>query len=81
MGFKAFLDENKYIVGLAPTMLVDQARYEAQIYGESTSVVLNWEVKPGDQISEISGSFTDQGYLAQITLKTWRGDTGIFGYP
>ena len=44
-------------------------------------MVLKWEVKQGDQISEVSGSFTEQGYLAQINLKTWRGETGIFGYP
>ena len=39
---RAFLDENRFIVGLAPVLLVEQTRYEAQTYGETSSIVLAW---------------------------------------
>jgi hypothetical protein len=44
-----------------------------------TSIEVKWELEPGDQISQIEGSFTDQGYLAQVNFKTWRCAQGVFG--
>lgn len=35
----------------------------------------------GDHVSQISGSFTEQGYLAEIKLKTWKNSVGVFGSP
>jgi hypothetical protein len=32
-------------------------------------------------VAEIYGSFTEQGYLAEVILKTWRGTIGTFGSP
>ena len=29
LGFRTFLDENRYIVGITPIVLVNQTRYEA----------------------------------------------------
>ena len=81
LGFRTFLDENRYIVGITPIVLVNQTRYEAQTNGDTTSVVLAWQVDPGDHICEIAGSFTDQGYLAELKLRTWKASTRTFGYP
>lgn len=40
---------------------------------------IKWEVTPGDHVSQIIGSFTEQGYLAELVLKTWGNATGTFG--
>ena len=36
-------------------------------------------VDPGDRISKISGSFTEQSYLHELILISKNGKSGIFG--
>jgi hypothetical protein len=40
---------------------------------------LKWEIKEDDQINKINGSFTEQGYLAEIILVSNKGLNARFG--
>ena len=63
IGFRVFFDENRIIVGLNPILLLDQTRVDSKFFGTATNFELKWEVDPGDHLSQIYGSFSEQGYL------------------
>lgn len=42
LGLKVFLDENKFIVGILPILLVEQNRVEAKLQGNATSIEVKW---------------------------------------
>ena len=79
-GFKVFFDENKYISGiLAILFLPNGQRIESKIFGNVTDNELKWEAEYTDGLAKIKGSFTDEGYLAELSLTSRNKAVARFG--
>ena len=78
-GLKVFFDQNKYIAGIAAILLAKNQRLQSKIFGNITDNELKWESQYGDSIVKIKGSFTDEGYLAEIVLTSRNKIVSRFG--
>ena len=79
MGLKAYLDENRYLTGLAPILRANGVRKWIQPSGKVTELELKWQLQAGDSIKKIRGSFSREGYLAEVLFETISGFNAQFG--
>lgn len=67
-GIKVWTDETKLICGLSFICNEHNIDNESGVIGTRTPNELFWMLQPNDKLALVDGSFTEQGYLAQLML-------------